>query len=48
MNILSGIWGEQQAAQVRAAYAADFSVDETRTQDDWRCIRLTRAAASPA
>tara|TARA_B110001452_G_scaffold265886_1_gene271451 strand:+ start:392 stop:1396 length:1005 start_codon:yes stop_codon:yes gene_type:complete len=46
--LLSGIWGEQQAAQVREAYAADFAVDETRVQDDWRCIRLTRTPAGAA
>jgi len=41
--LLSGIWGEGQAAQVRAAYADDFAVDETQIgEGDWCCIRLTR------
>ena len=40
--LLSGIWGDEQAASVRAAYAAAFEVEEAQTKDDWYCIRLTR------
>lgn len=41
--LLSGIWGEDQATQVRAAYADDFAVDDTQIgEGDWYCIRMTR------
>jgi len=41
--LLSGIWGEGQAAQVRAAYADDFALDDTQVgAGDWYCIRMTR------
>ena len=41
--LLSGIWGEEQATQVHAAYADDFALDETQVgEGDWYCLRLTR------
>ena len=41
--LLSGIWGEEQATQVHAAYADDFALDETQVgEGGWYCLRLTR------
>ncbi|KAL1499644.1 hypothetical protein AB1Y20_011841 [Prymnesium parvum] len=43
--ILSGIWGEQQAAQVLEAYGEGFEFDPPKYTDGWALLQGTRSSA---